>query len=210
MEKTQLTNATATLAYQPSKYDIVKAAHLLATTLWTETSSSWRDGRTFRTANNREPKPSAGRYQTTGYPVLVADNFSNDSAEEKAAALEFVNTTTLTMADLVTEDGNLIDTLPVGVRLKIVNNRHIIGEWITVQAEREAERQAQIARHAADQQRRNAQRTEIQDMNEALTALGIQRTGSDITGNPSASWTTRIDTETLRKLIALAQQAAQS
>lgn len=135
MKKQDLTT-TGLLAHDG--YYGADPVRLLDVQLWR--LDSYSKSRVVKVAGDNFSRPSKMAFGTVGYPVLALYGQGAMGKTERAEAEKFLAETELTMADLIDQEGHDIpDVLPKGIRLRIVNNRKITGDYATVRAEIDAE-----------------------------------------------------------------------
>lgn len=195
MDKKTVAQATGVLALRTA-YGLTPVRVLDVTQLWRQDNWSQR-GRRFTTSYASRPHSLSN--EEVGYPVLSLYGAGTMNQTQHAEAVKWLQETTLTMPDLIDQEGRDIEgVLPDFIGLRIVNNRKLVGDYVKLQAARDAE-------WAAEQQVRNAAATARKAQAEQFTAeldeLGVNNMISMV-----SDYTVAVDVTTLTALIALAKQ----
>jgi hypothetical protein len=149
----------ALLAMRTSKYSTIDMVRILDTVVWRKAPSNYDRNRTQFTLapGQRVGTRKAYGMSDYGYPVLerVFKYSTSMTPEQHAAAYAFIKTAEVTLADLLDEDGQVKhELIPEGVRLTVVDTRHLLGGWATVKHEEDMQEKAEEENRRALKQQR--------------------------------------------------------
>lgn len=164
-------------AYREGERGRVKTVIVISkASLW---ESHWNrtHGPKFTTTGATTPR--SGSFTSVGYLVLMADNWTYGVGGERVDPGEMLapyvgGEDVLLEAARVAQHGDTDTPFPPGVRLTVVNHRHIIGEYAAFKAEQDEIRQRE-AQYRARQNEEEGRRREVRSETlSALAARGIR------------------------------------
>lgn len=198
-KKTLEASADKVLAYTKSSYYVAAPVVVLSLTLWEEFRTRTGSHRTVRRAPAGARVGESGNwdFRTTGYPAV---KFYGKDAEENAR--KFL-ASGLTLSDLIDGDG-IIQAVPGfepgSVRFEILNNRYLVGDWDTVQADYAATRAEDKRLREERNREQERQAAVLAEVRVRLADLGFDERQLAALGSPDATGRVSIKVDMLLRV----------